>query len=1533
MVQQKCANVEWIKPGGFQSIAVVGPDVIALHSCSYILFFPPDGPRIDYEASTKANGLGVQCLAGYVAAPLFAFAEKAATKPRLLVKSFPGFETISVLSDNKLGEFMFLEFSENECIVALKGLPSYEIQLWSWRTGEKMMYKKTGLTLDRQILRVTGSSGGQISVAQLAPGSNWALVWEFTKCYNQCVAQRKPLRMREGGVDGFVDVCWTVDNVVVLLDEKCNVYRIDDDLPVRLITQTKSVEGTYKPHMIGFKQGLVIFCANGDIQFWVPEGSVTKGQNQVWIKESELVQSEHVIEMVTLYPIDTDCTRLIGWSHQGCLVSINLGTSSIESLHEFGCGFTTLVLLEPDETHVVTLNTKQELCIWLLSSGKLTGKLSLGADVGSRLYPHPLLPYLCALENPGLLLLVDCRRPVLPTLASRIALCPGPLDEMQFSVNGASIVAVNCEQGLIIEIDSSFSDLSWTRIAHRILSFCMESAHYLFVLVQDSQFAEPGGNTIFQYSLLDFSLVQVLRSVQHLLRIYEVPTKFELMALLPRSRLLMFCRYFKYEQNLQICKILNSTQQLREFQTRIYGDQVLCYGRDGLVSLLSMKDGRVECTQVEHHWKNRGVKTGVLSKHGHIVSLGYSTTLICTRLKQRPSVEPKHDPPSPHAPSPPRALDVPFPLLAELEDKLSFHNLSWLEFKQNEKVNEDKIKYRTKLADLHRDFRIVQLKVQALLDKNITGPSEERLDLIEFDINAERKARALEAAQGACEAYRMTHEELIESWKHQRDLIRRLCWDAMKVKTRAVYGIDRPNLQVENFGFPQPDPQTTARYNKLIERKEFDARIVTKSFYPWDVKALEKFENPPQEAATDDGLTYERPLVRLVTPRADETPAGVQARRNEWFGSKVTENLRLHFNEEFDQLFKTKEQTIDLIHQQTARLRDIQQDLVFPCNSSYPELPRSEVKMTQEELVEMILEVLDEEQALIDERLAEEERLRRLAAMDNFKERALMEMMDGVLELKWEDKLKKDVPKPPCMIKKVPDKWNEQDLNDVKEYEYKVEEMRKDRAKYKESIQKFDDNLFTLYSTKLKIEQAIHQEHLKILRIMCHSKEAYAIDEDYAQLQDTLTFLEQQELPVAMSVVNHLQTTLAECKSNYESFVVKDKALDKKFRNQLKNEYSTSLSKPQLDQMYKLYRKMPKLKIISCPDIWCEMAEHIINPHATSFLLADALDVIRGVDQLDKQAFQMSNIDMKVVEFVTRNRRLKIESDFKMRAAGLELAEAEATVQYHTRNVTSVKDRILHIKTQLAHMIGYQNDLEQDIIIQLNLCQGQVEMELTGHFEDFHRVHLITKNTINNINTKVKRAGSMKIAETQKSCRMRKMIVNQEWVQKKLKMSIENLKAHIKRTDRTKISRETLEFLRNEERGCVAKDTWLAKTDRDAEAMIAYYRDESDRLDAKLEAIEAKKLKLKHSLKEIDTRAREVHLSVSLTKMEKDKDFEEEYEQSRKARMAALLKRCTLVQKIQALYCRLDILRTELSTLRCKTYPILKPQPEPCPRD
>ncbi|KAL1461874.1 hypothetical protein WDU94_013741, partial [Cyamophila willieti] len=178
-------------------------------------------------------------------------------------------------------------------------------------------------------------------------------------------------------------------------------------------------------------------------------------------------------------------------------------------------------------------------------------------------------------------------------------------------------------------------------------------------------------------------------------------------------------------------------------------------------------------------------------------------------------------------------------------------------------------------------------------------------------------------------------------------------------------------------------------------------------------------------------------------------------------------------------------------------------------------------------------------------------------------------------------------------------------------------------------------------------------------------------------------------------------------------------------------------------------------------------------------------------------------------------------TDLQMRAAGLEIAEAEATLQHHTRNVALIKDNISHLTNCIGRILCNQNKLEQDPVIQLNLLQGQVEVDLTGHFEDFRQVQLISKSKVNSINNKVINAGCQKIAESEKADRLRQLIQDQEWTQKELKITIENLDAHIKRIERTKISRETLEFLRDEERGCVAKDTWLAKTDQDAKAMVA----------------------------------------------------------------------------------------------------------------
>ena len=79
---------------------------------------------------------------------------------------------------------------------------------------------------------------------------------------------------------------------------------------------------------------------------------------------------------------------------------------------------------------------------------------------------------------------------------------------------------------------------------------------------------------------------------------------------------------------------------------------------------------------------------------------------------------------------------------------------------------------------------------------------------------------------------------------------------------------------------------------------------------------------------------------------------------------------------------------------------------------------------------------------------AEEERRRRERG-DNARERALDQMMGGVLEIRKEDELKKDVPIPSFITNKEQDDWTEEEHKIFKEYEKKVKDLQEEREKYR----------------------------------------------------------------------------------------------------------------------------------------------------------------------------------------------------------------------------------------------------------------------------------------------------------------------------------------------------------------------------------------------------------------------------------------------------------------------------------------------------
>lgn len=113
---------------------------------------------------------------------------------------------------------------------------------------------------------------------------------------------------------------------------------------------------------------------------------------------------------------------------------------------------------------------------------------------------------------------------------------------------------------------------------------------------------------------------------------------------------------------------------------------------------------------------------------------------------------------------------------------------------------------------------------------------------------------------------------------------------------------------------------------------------------------------------------------------------------------------------------------------------------------------------------------------------AEEERIRKLLLADDFRERALMAMMNGVLEVRWEDIIKIDVPKPACMLTKKPEDYTSEDILAVKQYEKDVQFLKEERERYhrmldaeyskvmeqlKEGIDKFNGKLNNLFHVSL----------------------------------------------------------------------------------------------------------------------------------------------------------------------------------------------------------------------------------------------------------------------------------------------------------------------------------------------------------------------------------------------------------------------------------------------------------------------------------
>lgn len=160
------------------------------------------------------------------------------------------------------------------------------------------------------------------------------------------------------------------------------------------------------------------------------------------------------------------------------------------------------------------------------------------------------------------------------------------------------------------------------------------------------------------------------------------------------------------------------------------------------------------------------------------------------------------------------------------------------------------------------------------------------------------------------------------------------------------------------------------------------------------------------------------------------------------------------------------------------------------------EVPESIVRIEDSE-VGVTPYITLSQQDLLDRQAEEAERRRQEMLKDDFRERALMAMMDGVLEVRWEDEIKKDPPKPNCLTMAMdPAEYTDQDVKELEVYEEKLKQVKSERKKYYDMLveektnihQMMDDQVLnfnkkvgeTLLS-KIRVEFAICSEEMKLL--------------------------------------------------------------------------------------------------------------------------------------------------------------------------------------------------------------------------------------------------------------------------------------------------------------------------------------------------------------------------------------------------------------------------------------------------------------------
>ncbi|KAG7197932.1 hypothetical protein KM043_016169 [Ampulex compressa] len=1536
----------WVRGSRIEEIAWIGKDALAWCAGLCIIFFHVVQRRQTLKWCTdQENGDGAQCISGHATRSVFAYCEKI-HNPRILVYAYPSMIKISECCRGCANGYLATAFTHHEHLVSMGFYPNFPMTIWSWKTGEKIIAVKTAIRDNiGQILRVTQT--GLTYVAQMGKTCGKLFIWEVNIVDRVVILKDHEIKLPKDERIHWVDWCPAPGDALLAITDRdghiflsnydgTNVYRI-------VLSQRCGVCLDIElPAVSWFRGGIILRTTFCQIRFFKKH----PGKN-TWYKEWYVKSLAKPCLLIT-HPFRSD--RFFYHTLEGSLMQIDFpdgqSSPSIRKHLDYGAVYRYVDFVYPWCHHLAVTDDSKELAILESYSGievsrfdpESQGDISYQAS-------HPDYPLIALASTQGELLLVSIGDPEAPKAIAYVHLQKHPLDLIKFSHSGRFLAAAEMKSGNCycvklqhdqpcavmaqLRTGRSITDVSLHELRGQLKALVVHATRSSAVQRLHLYDVTGDGNLITEVTAV-LNIPGVFRNLCH------VPGNPQLLLGSPYfTRQLRLLRIEKFKDVALVDAMVTGHQE------RFAGRHArLPSGHETQESEISLSTVKIKGVHTVDYDLYRKLEEKILADYATMDSEVYQ---FLTRSKQ---------------------------VLPDSEERKT-----WVEWREDVRVQEETKACFEERAALIKDFEALKLRIGKLLDDNEAAPDIERLPVSTFDLDKVGRDQKLKAAKDEREDTRLELEHNCNAMDRVSNWIKTVFWDTQTVVGKSIFSlfgtkevanypsiVDRPHFQ---------DFLHWAQYSRDSVRRIMESD----TFSPWRVYTEEELREElnksvkmyrEDERRRMDILLEEedreidrkdiaelRSVEGMTTHRfVEQSPYYYSQMESYGFAHVMLNNcylehdcakLRAYFNKVFEDVYALKEREMSVIRERTEKIRHIDSELKSMFDEHVPHIPANP-EWHPKEKPESIIRVLDREvkakpyvspsqQEILDKQAAEAERIRQLLLADDFRERALMEMMDGVLEVRWEDVIKIDVPKPRCMLDKQPEQYTAEDFLVVKEYQKNVQSLQQERERYKrilesdyakisgllqEGIDKFNAKVEDLFQLKIKIESALHQLNLRYIRGHLRILKKAKLLEEEEQVKKKMT----EKSEYWSTLLDHLktfETVHQELVGQCEGLTSREKTLAKKF----KSEFS-SLGKAIVEILERYYKRRPRvsLKNVRASDL-SDLAKCVAGLAQGLQLPVACIDYLRHLESLDVQPNTFPpNVETSHWTQLVRIRRQRIELELKIRAKQVDVAEAEQMIRIYTDKVNDCKLEINRLKDELLEGKSNRVIFEQDAEVQLVLKLGQVEIDLQGNRVDTSDSILIHKSQIEAVNELIRAAGSRKLDALKKTLDFRQRTMLKEWEHECLKMKCEDLKEDLQLLSSVNVTKDMQAYLMSEEKTPVKKsprqlDIESEEVEDRFKKMLAKHVERLNEMKAKIEATRKDNAILDRKILE---------MNVSRCEMEHRRDLVAEGERREhvERRMRIIMRRSKMIRQLQKNYADLLALQTEHELLRLRRYPMLE---------